>query len=127
MREDVTPERLAILMQALSASAPRGVEFRVYIVGGGTAILRGWRASSLDVDLAVDDDRVLRDIQRLKDELDINIELVEPTAFVPALQGAADRHVFIRKIKRGTSEPLYEKTFMQLVGIHKLKEVKTDS
>ena len=34
---------------------------------------------------------------------------------------------FIRKIKRGTSEPLYEKTFMQLVGIHKLKEVKTDS
>ena len=36
----------------------------------------------------------------MKDELDINIELVEPTAFVPALQGAADRHVFIRKIKR---------------------------
>ncbi|MCB9824725.1 MAG: hypothetical protein H6805_02735 [Planctomycetes bacterium] len=100
MREDVTPERLAILMQALSASAPRGMEFRVCMVGGGTAILRGWRASSLDVDLAVDDDRVLRDIQRLKDELDINIELVEPTAFVPALQGAADRHVFIRKIKR---------------------------
>ena len=33
---------------------------------------------------------------------------------------------FIRKIKRGTSEPLYEKSFMQLVGIHKLKEVKTD-
>ncbi|MEZ5791157.1 MAG: FAD/NAD(P)-binding oxidoreductase [Nitratireductor sp.] len=34
---------------------------------------------------------------------------------------------FIRKIKRGTSEPLYEKSFMQLVGSHKLKEVKTDS
>ena len=43
MREDVTPERLAILMQALSASAPRGMEFRVCMVGGGTAILRGWR------------------------------------------------------------------------------------
>ncbi|MGB8812230.1 MAG: FAD-dependent oxidoreductase, partial [Paracoccaceae bacterium] len=31
---------------------------------------------------------------------------------------------FIRKIKKGTSEPLYEKLMMQAMGIDKLKEVK---
>ncbi|MGE0192976.1 MAG: DUF6036 family nucleotidyltransferase [Planctomycetota bacterium] len=100
MRKDVTPERLALLMQELSASAPRGTDFCVFLAGGGTAVLRGWRASSLDVDLAVEDHRVLHEVQRIQEELDINIELVEPSAFVPELSDARHRHVFIRRIGR---------------------------
>ncbi len=32
---------------------------------------------------------------------------------------------FIRKMRKGTSETLYEKAFLDIVGIHKLKEVKS--
>ncbi len=30
---------------------------------------------------------------------------------------------FIRKVKKGTSEPYYEKAMMKMIGIEKLKEV----
>ena len=43
-------------------------------------MLLGWRASTVDVDLALrpDDDAVLRAIPRLKDALRVNIELAFP-------------------------------------------------
>jgi hypothetical protein len=99
MRHDLTRERLHAFMRELARSAPRrGGPFRVFLVGGGTAVWSGWRPASVDVDIHADREEVLRDIQAIKERLDINVELARPEHFVPALPGTDDRHVFIETI-----------------------------
>lgn len=98
MRNPLTREHLVLLMKELAHSAPRRGAYRVYFVGGGTAVYLGWRHSSIDVDLFCDEDIVVRDIQQIKERLNINIEFARPEDFVPPLDGTADRHVFIEKI-----------------------------
>jgi hypothetical protein len=85
-------------MKELAQSAPRRGAYRVYFVGGGTAVYLGWRRSSIDVDLFSDQDVIFRDIQRIKERLNINIEFARPEDFVPPLAGTADRHMFIEKV-----------------------------
>jgi hypothetical protein len=67
-------------------------------VGGGTAVWSGWRASTVDVDLHGDPDQLFRNIQDIKERLDVNVEFARPEDFVPALGGSDDRHVFVEKI-----------------------------
>lgn len=98
MRDPLTREHLVRLMKELAQSAPRRGAYRVYFVGGGTAVYLGWRRSSIDVDLFSEEDVVFRDIQRIKEDLNINIEFARPEDFVPPIDGTADRHVFIEKI-----------------------------
>jgi hypothetical protein len=98
MRNPLTREHLVLLMKELAQSAPRRGAYRVYLVGGGTAVYLGWRRSSIDVDLFSDQDVIFRDIQRIKESLNINIEFARPEDFVPPLGGTADRHVFIETI-----------------------------
>ena len=95
MRESVTRERLLAFMKRLAETAPRGRRFRVFLVGGGTAVARGWRASTIDVDLYADDEAVFFDIQRIKESQQVNVEFARPEHFVPPLGGAAGRHLFI--------------------------------
>jgi len=87
MRTPVDAERLAILMRQLGAAA--GQSGRVYFTGGATAVLEGWRASTIDVDLKMvpDQDQLFRAIPRLKEELSINVELASPADFIPELPG----------------------------------------
>jgi hypothetical protein len=68
----------------------------VYVVGGGSAVLMGWRETSVDADLYSDRDEVFREIQDIKEQLDVNVEFARPEQFVPALPGADKRHVLIR-------------------------------
>ncbi len=98
MRAPLTREHLVRLMKELAQSAPRRGAFRVYLVGGGTAIYLGWRRSSIDVDLFSEEEAVFRDIQEIKERLNINIEFARPEDFVPPLEGSADRHLFIEKL-----------------------------
>jgi hypothetical protein len=98
MREELTRERLISLMKELARTAPKRGTYRVYLVGGGTAVYLGWRRSSVDVDLFSDQDVVFRHIQEIKERLNINIEFVRPEDFVPPLKGTADRHVFIDSV-----------------------------
>ncbi len=98
MRKPLTREHLVLLMKELARSAPRRGAFRVYFVGGGTAVYLGWRRSSIDVDLFSDQDVIFRDIQAIKERLNINIEFARPEDFVPPLEGTAERHVFIEKV-----------------------------
>jgi hypothetical protein len=100
MRAELTAKRLSALMRELARTAPRGRSFRVYLVGGGTAVFAGWRAASVDVGLHADEDAVFRDIQRIKERLNINVEFARPEHFVPALRGSARRHVFIETVGR---------------------------
>jgi hypothetical protein len=100
MRRSVTREVLDDLMKELARSAPGRRLYHVYFVGGGTAVHAGWRAATIDADVCADDDRVFRDIQNIKERLDLNIEFARPEDFVPALAGSEDRHVFIRTVGR---------------------------
>ncbi len=95
MREEITRQRLDLLMKELAQRAPRRGSYRVYFVGGGTAVYLGWRRSSIDVGLYSDKDVVFRNIQEIKERLNINIKFARPEDFVPPLKGSADRHVFI--------------------------------
>jgi hypothetical protein len=85
-------------MEELARTAPRGQRFRVYLVGGGTAVMAGWRSATLDADLYGDRPDVFRDVQGIKERLRLNVEFVRPEHFVPPLAGSADRHRFIERI-----------------------------
>lgn len=99
VRHSLTLDDLRALMAELARLAPRNKSHRVYFVGGGTAVFLGWRESTIDADLHADDDSVFRDIQAIKERLEINIEFAQPEQFVPPLAGTADRHVFIETIE----------------------------
>lgn len=72
---------------------------RVYLTGGATALLEGWRASTVEVDLKLDPEPpgIFEAIARLKTELDLNIELAAPDQFLPPLAGWEERSVFIAR------------------------------
>lgn len=85
MRELADAARIRRFMSELARAADR--EGRVYFTGGATAVLSGWRATTIDVDikLAPESDRLLQAIPRLKDALRINVELAAPDQFIPPL------------------------------------------
>lgn len=85
-------------MKELARTAPRKGHYRVFITGGGTAVLLGWRQTSIDVDLCADRDEVFRDIQGVKERLSLNVEFARPDDFVPLLDGSQDRHLLIDAI-----------------------------
>jgi hypothetical protein len=86
-------------MRAIADSAPRKESWSVYLVGGGTAVEAGWRDASVDADLWSDREEIFRDIQHIKERLNVNIELARPEHFVPPLRGSADRHVFVERVR----------------------------
>ncbi len=86
---------LRAFMRALGREAD--VPCRVYFTGGATAVLLGWRSSTIDADIRIvpDLDRLFRAIPRLKESLQINVELASPSDFIPELPGWEDRSPFI--------------------------------
>lgn len=96
MRELADSARIERFMRELGRSVD--VDGRVYLTGGATAVLNGWRESTIDVDIKLipDRDEILREIPRLKQELDLNIELAAPSDFIPVPQGWEERSPLIR-------------------------------
>lgn len=72
-------------------------ETTLYLTGGATAVIEGWRASTIDVDLRLepDSDELLRRISTVKDELGVNVELASPPDFIPELPGWRERSPFV--------------------------------
>jgi hypothetical protein len=68
----------------------------MYLTGGATAVLEGWRDSTVDIDVRFepDSDAALERIRDLKEELELNIELASPLDFLPPLPGWQDRSRF---------------------------------
>jgi hypothetical protein len=91
MRELATAERIRRFMRALGAAAEG--EAAVYFTGGATAVLVGWRESTIDVDvlLVPESDSLLRSLPRIKDDLSINVELASPLDFIPVPDGWEER------------------------------------
>jgi hypothetical protein len=95
MRPPVNADRVRALARELSRVAREPTT--LYLTGGATAVIEGWRASTVDVDLRLEPeaDELLRRIAKAKNELDINIELVSPPDFVPELPGWRERSPFV--------------------------------
>ena len=100
MRALADRERIQRLMEAFARVARR--DLRIYLVGGATAVLHGWRPTTIDVDLVMrpEDDTLLRAIPDLKEELQINVELASPLDFIPVPPGWEDRGTFIGQTGR---------------------------
>jgi hypothetical protein len=97
VRELAGKDRIERFMGALGAAATG--EARVYFTGGATAVLLGWRDSTIDVDIEIvpDQDAILRMIPNLKESLRINVELASPAHFIPELPGWRERSVFVAR------------------------------
>ena len=61
-------------MRALGEEAD--ADARIYMTGGATAVLHGWRSSTIDIDIKIvpDADPVFRAIPVLKERLQINVD-----------------------------------------------------
>jgi hypothetical protein len=130
VRPQVDEARVRELARRLGrvASTPT----RIYLTGGATAVLEGWRGSTVDVDMRLepDLDELLRELPALKNDLGVNIELASPPDFIPELPGWRDRSPFVfregnvdvhhfdfysqalSKIERGFSQDLDDVTQM---------------
>lgn len=74
-------------------------EVRLYFTGGATAVLLGWRPSTIDVDVKMEPeaDPLFRALPRIKEKLEINIELAAPDQFIPEVPGWKERSSFIAR------------------------------
>ncbi len=78
-------------MRALGAAAP--AEGVCYLVGGASAVLLGWRLTTIDVDIELEpeQDELLRALPAIKDALRVNVELASPRHFLPLPAGWRER------------------------------------
>jgi len=97
MRELADSTRIERFMRELGRAVR--VDGRVYFTGGATAVLYGWRDTTIDIDIKLipDRDEILREIPRLKEQLDLNVELASPADFIPLPKGWEDRSPLIRR------------------------------
>lgn len=95
MRHPTAGEDLRKFMQAMGTRVKQPV--RIYLTGGATCVLRGWRETTVDIDLKPVPDlgEVYSAIAALKEELSLNIETASPDDFLPPLPGWEDRSEFI--------------------------------
>jgi Nucleotidyltransferase of unknown function (DUF6036) len=94
MRERADAERVRRLAAELGRTVPPGT--KMYLTGGATAVLEGWRDSTVDIDVRFepDSEAPLRRISELKEELAVNVELASPLDFLPELPGWRGRSRF---------------------------------
>jgi len=97
VRELADTDRIARFMKALGEAARE--ETHAHLVGGATAVLYGWRATTIDVDLKLvpESDSVLRAIPQIKESLQLNVELASPPDFIPVPDGWEDRGAYVRR------------------------------
>jgi hypothetical protein len=94
VRNAADAERIKNLARELGRAVPAGT--RMYLTGGATAVLEGWRPSTVDIDVRFepDSDAALSRIKEIKEELSVNVELASPLDFLPPLPGWQDRSRF---------------------------------
>jgi hypothetical protein len=95
MRRLADAARIRELMRALGRAATHPGQ--VFLAGGATAVLIGWRETTVDVDLKFvpDQDSVLRAVPALKETLELNVELATPDDFIPVRPAWEERSPFI--------------------------------
>lgn len=98
MREVADRARIEAFMTALARSATTAVD--VFLVGGTSAVLVGWRSTTIDIDLVIqpESDAMLRAIPLLKERLHLNVEFASPDLFIPVPAGWESRSPLVRRI-----------------------------
>ncbi len=97
MRRKIDEASLHAFMRALAPHAD--TQTRVYFVGGATAVLEGWRHATVDIDIEMkpESNSLLREIQQLKERMQLNVELASPAHFVPEVPGWEERSKFVAR------------------------------
>jgi hypothetical protein len=100
MRGLADAERLRRFFRELARAAD--ADASVYVTDGGTAVLLGWRASTVDADITIvpEHESLYRALPRLKEELQLNVEIASPAHFIPELPGWRERSLMIERIGR---------------------------
>ena len=72
---------------------------RLYLVGGASAVVEGWRASTADIDFVAEPESraLLESLPDLKQQLDVSVEFASPAHFVPELPGWRDRSPWVEQ------------------------------
>lgn len=135
MRAPVDQPRLLEFLRALGHAARQ--PGRLYLTGGASAVLVGWRDSTIDIDVALSASLqpLLHEIPALKERLAINVELASPSDFIPEVPGWEQRSTFIvregvvdvfhydfhsqalSKLERGHAKDLADVAAMQREGL----------
>jgi hypothetical protein len=102
VREIADRARIEAFLEALAREATQ--ETDVFVVGGTSAVLAGWREATIDIDLVMrpESDAMLRAIPALKERLHLNVELAAPDQFIPVPPGWESRSPVIKRIGRVT-------------------------
>jgi hypothetical protein len=102
VREPADADRIRRFARELGRAVRPGT--RMYLTGGATAVLEGWRPSTVDVDVRFepDSEEPLRRIAALKETLSLNVELASPLDFLPPLEGWRERSPF--RLREGNLE-----------------------
>ncbi len=100
MRRKVTVETLNRFMRELAKAARS--PGKVYLTGGATALLLGFREQTIDIDIKLDPEPegAFEAIAVLKDQLNLNVELASPDDFIPAAPDWRERSRHIATIGR---------------------------
>jgi hypothetical protein len=126
MRELADSARIEQFMRELGRAVR--VDGRVYLTGGATAVLHGWRDTTIDVDIKLipDRDEILREIPRLKEALNLNVELPpgwEDRSPLIRREGKLSFHHFdpvaqaLSKIERGHEQDIHDVKEMISAGL----------
>lgn len=97
MREKVSADAIERFMKALGRAGRASA--RIYFVGGVSAVLLGWRETTIDIDLKLvpEVNEILKALPALKERLQINVELASPDDFIPPLPDWEERSGFIAR------------------------------
>jgi hypothetical protein len=87
VRALITAESVLRFMRSFGAAAE--TEGTCYLVGGASAVLLGWRETTVDIDIALEpeQDAALRALPGIKHREGINVELASPADFIPLPAG----------------------------------------
>jgi hypothetical protein len=142
MTERLDKEKLLQFLRELGKAAK--TQGTCYLTGGATAILLGWRETTIDVDIKLEPEPqgVFDSISELKKRLGINVELAAPDDFIPPLDGWRERSLIVgqfgnvtvyhydlisqalAKLERGHDKDLYDVARMLELGLVSKRELK---
>lgn len=98
LRQPVSRERIEVFLRWLGNHYRHPA--RLYLVGGTSIVYEGLRRQTIDIDLSIqvaagDHSDLLAALREARNALDVNVEEVAPSDFIPLPAGYADRHQFI--------------------------------
>jgi hypothetical protein len=124
IRRKVNLETLKQFMRELATAARS--PGKVYLTGGATALLLGFREQTIDIDLKLDPEPegVFDAIADLKNRLNLNVELASPDNFIPRTADDFGLQA-LAKLERGHAKDLEDVTSFIRGGYVTSEELKS--